>query len=208
MATSILLFRFRAFVWASIILAISKTYSTLRCSCKESQNQRPSLRGRPVAERERMRGSDGLRPFSFSISRSKTTDDLATSFKRVEAPARRIADSESEKVPRAKSIPSHRSGDVIDPSAHGIASAQQLQIEMPRPPGMHKHFLSVSDHHAGNQIASSVSPTFQTSRLGSWRQALRELRISGRAQSEAQSLSIEHNSEHKPIVRSSLKTPQ
>src|ERR1035438_5874355 len=50
------------------------------------QDQRSSSRGDQPQRGQRMRGPEGLSIFSSSSSRSKTTDDLATSFKRVEVP--------------------------------------------------------------------------------------------------------------------------
>src|SRR5450755_3225818 len=49
--------------------------------------QRSSLRGDDPQSGQRMRGSEAPRLFSSSSSRSKTTEDLATSFKTVEVPA-------------------------------------------------------------------------------------------------------------------------
>jgi len=45
--------------------------------CPHVQNQRSSLRGDQPQSGHRMRGPDGRRLFSWSTSRSKTTDDLA-----------------------------------------------------------------------------------------------------------------------------------
>jgi hypothetical protein len=89
-------------------------------SFPQLQDHRFSLRGDQPQSGQRMRGSDGFRLFSSSSSGSKTTDDLAASFKRVEVPARRTADSESGEVPRGASIPRHHSPR-NDPGAHGIA---------------------------------------------------------------------------------------
>ena len=55
-------------------------------SCPQSQDHRSSLWGDQPQSGQRMRGSDGSRFFSLSSSRSKTTDDLATTFKGVEVP--------------------------------------------------------------------------------------------------------------------------
>ena len=53
-------------------------------SCPQSQDHRFSLRRVQSQSGQRMRGLEGSRLFSGSSSRSKTTDDLATSFKTVE----------------------------------------------------------------------------------------------------------------------------
>jgi hypothetical protein len=53
--------------------------------CPQVQNHLSSFRGDQPQSGHRMRGPDGSRLFSFSTSRSKTTDDLATSFKRAES---------------------------------------------------------------------------------------------------------------------------
>ena len=50
--------------------------------CPQSQAQRSSLRGDQPQSGHRMRGPEGSRLFSWSGSRSKTTDDLAASSER------------------------------------------------------------------------------------------------------------------------------
>jgi hypothetical protein len=53
-------------------------------SFPQEQDHRSSLRGDQLHSGHRIRGSEGSRLFSSSSSRSRTTDDLATSFKTVE----------------------------------------------------------------------------------------------------------------------------
>ncbi len=77
-------------------------------SCPQVQNHRSSLRGDQPQSGHRIRGPDGSWLFSSS-SRSKTTEDLPTSLKTVEIPARRTADPEPVRVPRVRSIPRRRS---------------------------------------------------------------------------------------------------
>ena len=55
-------------------------------SCPQVHDQRSSLRGDQPQSGQRMRGPDGSRLFSCSSSRSKTTEDWATSFEKEHVP--------------------------------------------------------------------------------------------------------------------------